>query len=144
MRKLALDLGSKTCGFAISDLNNIIVTGLENFYFQEWHFIRVIEKINYYLYESQYQKQIDAIVLGYPTRMDLSKSARTIMVEKFAQRLKTHFDLPVFFQDERQSTINAENILQQAGYNNRQRKAKKDSLAAQLILEDFLRRKNGQ
>jgi putative crossover junction endodeoxyribonuclease len=46
--------------------------------------------------------------------------------------------LPIIFQDERQTTINAENILQSAGYSKTKRKTKKDSLAAQLILEDYL------
>ncbi|TPE57530.1 Holliday junction resolvase RuvX [[Mycoplasma] falconis] len=142
MRKLALDLGSKSCGFAISDINGIIATGLENFMFEEWHFIKAIRKTKEYI--EQYNNEIDTIVLGYPLRMDLSKSPRTIMVEKFAQRLKEHINLPIVFQDERQSTKFAEDILAQAGFNKTRRKTKKDSLAAQIILEDYLRRQHGK
>ena len=45
MRKLCLDLGTKTCGFAISDNLNIIATGLENYFFQEKKFSEVIKKV---------------------------------------------------------------------------------------------------
>ncbi|WP_373436186.1 Holliday junction resolvase RuvX [Metamycoplasma equirhinis] len=141
MRKLALDLGTKTCGFAISDINCIISSGLENFDFEENHFVEVLKRINWYLYQSEYKNEIDAIVIGYPLRMDLSKSKRTYMVERFAKRIEEAFTISVIFQDERQSTINAEEILLGAGYNSKKRKTKKDLLAAQLILEDFLNKK---
>lgn len=49
--------------------------------------------------------------------MDLSKSQRTYMVERFGERLKKVVDIPVVFQDERQSTIGAQEILQSAGWN---------------------------
>ncbi|WP_330463482.1 Holliday junction resolvase RuvX [Metamycoplasma gateae] len=143
MRKLSLDLGSKTCGFAISDINNIIVTGLENFRFEEWHFKEVINKVKFYINESIYKNEIDAIILGYPLRMDFSKSERTKMVEKFKSRLEKEINLPIYFQDERESTIFAENILYNFGLNGKKRKEKKDVLAAQLILEDFLKLKKG-
>lgn len=140
MRKLALDLGIKTCGFAISDFNCIIAKGLENYYFTTKKFSEVINKIKWYIYDSEYKNEIDEIVLGYPLRMDLSKSERTIMVENFRKMLQREVDLKITFQDERQSTINAEEILKLANYSKTRRKTKKDSLAAQLILEDYLRK----
>lgn len=139
MRKLALDLGIKTCGFAISDFNCIIAKGLENYYFTTKKFSEVINRIKWYIYDSEYKNEIDEIILGYPLRMDLSKSERTIMVENFRKMLQREVDLKITFQDERQSTINAEEILKLANYSKTRRKAKKDSLAAQLILEDYLR-----
>lgn len=140
MRKLALDLGIKTCGFAISDFNCIIAKGLENYYFTTKKFSEVINKIKWYIYDSEYKNEIDEIILGYPLRMDLSKSERTIMVENFRKMLQREVDLKITFQDERQSTINAEEILKLANYSKTRRKTKKDSLAAQLILEDYLRK----
>ena len=140
MRKLALDLGIKTCGFAISDFNCIIAKGLENYYFTTKKFSEVINRIKWYIYDSEYKNEIDEIILGYPLRMDLSKSERTIMVENFRKMLQREVDLKITFQDERQSTINAEEILKLANYSKTRRKTKKDSLAAQLILEDYLRK----
>ena len=141
MRKLALDLGIKTCGFAISDSNCIIAKGLENYYFTTKKFSEVINRIKWYLYNSEYKNEIDEIILGYPLRMDLSKSERTLMVEHFQEMLAKEIDIKIIFQDERQSTINAEEILKLANYSKTKRKTKKDSLAAQLILEDYLRNK---
>lgn len=141
MRKLALDLGIKTCGFAISDSNCIIAKGLENYYFTTKKFSEVINRIKWYLYNSEYKNEIDEIILGYPLRMDLSKSERTLMVEYFQEMLAKEIDIKITFQDERQSTINAEEILKLANYSKTKRKTKKDSLAAQLILEDYLRNK---
>lgn len=47
MRKLGLDLGTKTCGFAISDELGIIATGLENFHYEQELMNQVIDRINY-------------------------------------------------------------------------------------------------
>ena len=141
MRKLCLDLGTKTCGFAISDELGIISIGLENFFFKERKFSEVINKVKEYLNLPDYKNKIDANILGYPLRMDLSKSERTLMVENFKLMLEKEIALPIIYQDERQSTINAENILMQANYSKQKRKQKKDSLAAQLILESYLERK---
>ncbi len=141
MRKLALDLGIKTCGFAISDSNCIIAKGVENYYFTTKKFSEVINRIKWYIYNSEYKNEIDEIILGYPLRMDLSKSERTLMVENFREMLAKEIDIKITFQDERQSTINAEEILKLANYSKTKRKTKKDSLAAQLILEDYLRNK---
>ncbi|AZG68885.1 Holliday junction resolvase RuvX [Mycoplasma struthionis] len=143
MRAICLDLGTRSCGFAISDKSRIIVSPLENFGFELNHFKHVIAKLKYYLYESEYKNEIDLIVLGYPLRMDLSKSERTFIVERFKNRLSNEIEIPIVFQDERQSTINAEDILISAGFSRQKRKTKKDSLAAQLILEEYLRRQNG-
>ncbi|MBN0919464.1 Holliday junction resolvase RuvX [[Mycoplasma] gypis] len=135
MRKLALDLGTRTCGFAITDPDCIIATGLENFRFEENDFDQVILKIKNY--QNQY-KNIDAIILGYPLRFNNQKSERTVMVEEFKEKIEKEIQLPVTLVNEHSSTIGAESILIDAGYSRKKRKGHKDKLAAQLILEDFL------
>ncbi|QJR44049.1 Holliday junction resolvase RuvX [Mycoplasma miroungirhinis] len=135
MRKLALDLGTRTCGFAITDDDNIIVTGLENFRFKENNFQAVIAKINEYLIQ---YKNIDTLILGHPLRSNGTKSERTEMVENFQKMLENKFHLDVVLVNEYGSTIAAENILIEAGFKRKKRKGVKDKLAAQLILEDYL------
>ncbi|MCU4117117.1 Holliday junction resolvase RuvX [Mycoplasma zalophi] len=135
MRKLALDLGTRTCGFAITDDDNIIVTGLENFRFEENNFQAVINKITEYI--KQY-KTIDTLVLGHPLRSNGTKSERTEMVENFKKVLEDQFNLDVVLVNEYGSTIAAESILIEAGFKRKKRKGVKDKLAAQLILEDYL------
>ncbi|RMA79079.1 putative Holliday junction resolvase [Metamycoplasma subdolum] len=140
MRILCLDLGTKTCGFAISDPFGIIATGIENYHIAEKDWNAVINKVKFFIFESEYKNEIDLIVLGYPIRMDLSKSERTLMVEEFKILLEKEIKIPVVFQDERQTTSQAEDILIQAGFTRKKRKTKKDSLAAQIILENYLER----
>lgn len=134
MRKLALDLGTKTCGIAISDESNIIATGLENFRFLEKNFTAVINKVKEYF--EQYP--IDKIILGYPLRVNGTKSERTVMVEEFKIRLEKELQIPVILVNEQYTTKNAENILIQAGFTRKKRKNFKDKLSAQLILEEYL------
>ncbi|TNK94450.1 Holliday junction resolvase RuvX, partial [Mycoplasmopsis pullorum] len=135
MRKLALDLGTRTCGFAISDEMCIIASPLENFRFSENAFNLVIEKV--FLYLSEY-KTIDKIILGYPLRMNGTKSERTVMVEEFKIKLENHlsesnFNIPVILINEQNSTKNAESVLIEAGMTRQKRKLHKDKLAAVLI-----------
>ncbi|UWD33960.1 Holliday junction resolvase RuvX [Mesomycoplasma molare] len=135
-RKLGIDLGTKTCGFAISDPFNIIATGLENFFFKENDFKSVIEKIR----EFTKLYNIDIFALGYPLKMSGNKSERTLMVENFKKLLEQNFDIPVILIDERETTKNAEQLMINAGLSRKKRKKHKDKLAAQLILEDYLMR----
>ena len=134
MRSLALDLGTKTCGFAISDENNIIASALETIYFDEQNFKVVKEQIKKYL--KQYQ--IKNLVLGYPLRSNGAKSERTLMVEAFGQELKTEFnDLDIYLVNEYGTTIQATNVLKEAKLSIKKRNEKKDTLSAVLILQEY-------
>lgn len=140
MRKLALDLGTRTCGFAISDELAIIASPLENFRFDEKDFDSVISKTINYL---ESYKNVDEIILGLPLRSNGSKSERTIMVENFKNKLeskliKINKKLPIKFINEYGSTKDAENIMIQAGLSRQKRKKHKDKLAAVIILERYL------
>ncbi|MBU4692699.1 Holliday junction resolvase RuvX [Mycoplasma sp. CSL7491-lung] len=134
MRKLGLDLGIKSCGFAITDESEIISSSIENFMFEENNFNLVIERIKYYL--SIYK--IDGFVLGYPLKISGDKSDRTLMVEKFKILLEKNFEIPVMLVNEQYSTKRAKEILKQGGLNTTKSKKYKDSLAAQIILNDYL------
>ncbi|VEU78090.1 Holliday junction resolvase RuvX [Mycoplasmopsis columbinasalis] len=134
MRKLALDLGTKTCGFALSDENGIIASNLKTIQFDEQDFAVVISEISGLLkiYE------IDALILGYPLRSNGAKSERTEMVEQFAKDLQKSFSLKVYLVNEYGTTIKATSILKSAKMSIKKRKKHKDTLSATLILQDFL------
>jgi putative Holliday junction resolvase len=134
MRKIGLDLGSRSLGIAVSDGLNITAQGKENFKFPEKEFSLAIDKIKYYL--SEYE--IDTIVLGYPLRMTGTKSSTTFMIEDFKFLLEENFDLPIILVDERETTKRAQEVLISAGIQRKKRKKLKDQLAAQLILQDYL------
>lgn len=140
MRKLALDLGTRTCGFAISDELAIIASPLENFRFEENDFNSVIHKTLAYIND---YKNIDEIILGLPLRSNGSKSERTIMVEEFKSILesnlvKNSINIKIKLINEYGSTKDAESVMIQAGLSRKKRKNHKDKLAAAIILERYL------
>lgn len=136
MRKLGLDVGSKSCGFAVSDELNITAQGKENFRFEEKDWEVLITRINHYLKEYE----IDVIVVGYPTYPSGDKSETTYMIEEFLEILKVNTELRVITLDENGTTKKANEIMIKAGLTREKRKLFKDQIAAQLILEDYLSR----
>ncbi|UWV93341.1 Holliday junction resolvase RuvX [Mycoplasmopsis cynos] len=134
MRKLALDIGAASCGFAITDEQEIISSSLINLKFPENDFERIYEQIKIYL--SEYK--IDGLVIGYPLKIDGSKSSTTLMVEEVTERIKEIFNLPILFVNEQYSTKKAHEVMISAGLSIRKRKDKKDKIAAQVILQDYL------
>ena len=137
MRKLALDLGTKTCGFAISDEMGIIATGLENFSYNEGDFQAVVDRVHFWIKE--YQNKVDTIVLGYPTNAyDGSMNARSYLVLDFKAVLEQTTDIKIVLYDERFTTRIATNYLKDNNVKNSQRKKVKDKMSAVVILTDFL------
>ncbi|TQC54927.1 Holliday junction resolvase RuvX [Mycoplasmopsis cynos] len=134
MRKLALDIGAASCGFAITDEQEIISSSLINLKFPENDFERIYDQIKIYL--SEYK--IDGLVIGYPLKIDGSKSSTTLMVEEVTERIKEIFNLPILFVNEQYSTKKAHEVMISAGLSRQKRKDKKDKIAAQVILQDYL------
>ena len=137
MRYLAIDYGTKHTGLAICDSNETIVSPYDVIQGQKELLNRIADVVQ--------QENVEAIVLGLPLNMDNSKGAQAKLVLKFAEQLKEHLDIPVFFQDERLSSFGAEDKLASLELN-RSKKRKKciDAIAAAEILENFLEQKRGQ
>ena len=138
MTYLGLDLGSKTCGVAISDRTGIIATSLE--------------VIRYYDYEDLFHqlelvvisRKVDAFVLGNPKNLDNSLSKRSEITIEFKELLEERFHKEVFLQDERLSTVEAENLLISNDTKRKNRKKAIDKIAAAIILQAFLDRRNNE
>lgn len=138
MTYLGLDLGSKTCGVAISDRTGIIATSLE--------------VIRYYDYEDLFHqlelvvisRKVDAFVLGNPKNLDNSLSKRSEITIEFKELLEERFHREVFLQDERLSTVEAENLLISNDTKRKNRKKVIDKIAAAIILQAFLDRRNNE
>ncbi|MGY5139493.1 Holliday junction resolvase RuvX [Mycoplasmopsis gallinarum] len=134
MRKLSLDLGTKTCGLAMTDEMNIIASAYKTIYFEEKQFNVLFQELS----QTLNKYDIDTFVIGYPLRSNGSKSERTEMIETIALKIKNNFNKKVFLVDEYGSTIKAQKILKDAKMSIAKRKELKDTLAAVLILQDFL------
>jgi putative Holliday junction resolvase len=81
---------------------------------------------------------LEAVVVGWPRRLNGSPTEQTPIVEAFANALRAQIDVPVVLQDERLSSREAESRLATRESDWRKRKAKLDAAAAAVILQDYL------
>ena len=132
MRIMAIDYGDAHTGIAISDPTGLLAgyTTVIDGYRPE----SVAERIAALAREHG----VEELVLGYPKNMDGSLGPRAEKAETMAALLRETTALPVVLWDERRTTIDAHQILQNSGKNARQRKKVVDAVAASLILEGYL------
>ena len=81
---------------------------------------------------------LEAVVVGWPRRLDGSPNDQTPVVQTFARSLQAKIDVPVILQDERLSSREAEARLARRERDWRQRKQQLDAAAAAIILQDYL------
>ena len=81
---------------------------------------------------------LEAVVVGWPRRLDGSPTDQTAIVETFAKSLKQKVGVPVVLQDERLSSTEAESRLARREKDWRKRKQQLDAAAAAIILQDYL------
>ncbi|MCI8588360.1 MAG: Holliday junction resolvase RuvX [Bacilli bacterium] len=136
MRYLGLDLGTRTLGLAVSDELGMIASSYKILRHQEDYeslIPQVIEEIK--------QKNIKELVLGFPKNMNNSIGERGEICLRFQKMLEEGTGLPVHLQDERLTTRQAENLLISNDTSRKKRKKVIDSLAATIILQSYLDRR---
>ena len=131
-RYLALDVGEKTIGLAVSDPLNITAQGLDTIFRQSYKkdfeaLKKVIEKYD-----------VNVLVIGMPRRLNGDIGIQGEKVKKFTEKLKRQIDIKVEFEDERMTTKMAENTLIQGNVSRKKRKKVIDKLAAVNILSVYL------
>lgn len=131
-RTLALDLGDKYIGIAISDLSGTIANGLTTLNRS------TLEADMLYLKNLVDEQNVKIIVLGLPVNMDGSFGKAVEKTYIFADELKKHTDAKIEFFDERLTTAIAERVLLSADTSRAKRKKVIDKLAATIILQDYL------
>jgi len=77
------------------------------------------------------------LVVGLPTHADGTPHEMTRLAQKFGERLQRRFALPVFYADERLTSLDAEARLRETGRNSKTAKPLLDAVAAQLILQTW-------
>ena len=138
MTYLGLDLGSKTCGIAISDRTGLIATSLEVIRYSDYD--ELINKLNNIVIS----RNVDAFVLGNPKNLDGSLSKRSEITLEFRDILLNKFNMEVIMQDERLSTVEAERMLISNNTKRKNRKKVIDKIAATIILQSYLDRRNNE
>ena len=138
MRKIALDVGDKTVGIALSDELGITAQGLMTL---ERVGIRkdttkILDLVKVY--------NCDTIVIGLPKKLDGTDSIQTEKVYEFGTMLENKMrstgmkDIDVVWQDERLTTVMAERVLIEADVSRKKRKEVIDKQAAVLIMQSYL------
>ena len=82
--------------------------------------------------------KVERVIIGLPISLDGSIGTQAEKVQKFAQRLETVIDIPIEFQDERFTTAEAEDILQELNKDIKEQKELIDEVSAVIILTDYL------
>ena len=127
-----MDVGVKRTGVAISDPLGLSANGVET------HLSRGSNADALYFSEMAKARGCERILLGLPLNMDGTESERSLKVRSFGDLLQKASGLPVEYQDERLTSIEAEEILIEAGLSREERKKVIDKVAAEIILRDYL------
>ncbi len=128
---LALDIGGKRIGIAISDHLGFSCRGITCLFRKDKHWPQQVSKL-----VAEYG--IKGLVVGLPKNMDGSEGAQAQDCRDAANLLAQNTHLPIFFQDERLSTWTAKERLFAQGLNEKKMRAKLDQTAAAVFLEDFI------
>ena len=135
MRIMGLDYGSKTVGVAVSDPLFITAQGVEIIRREkENHMRKTLARIE----ELILQYEVGEIVLGYPKNMNDTIGPRAQLSEELADTLTRRTGLKVTLWDERLTTVEADEIMIEAGIRREDRKKYVDQIAATIILQSFL------
>lgn len=134
-RYLGLDYGSKTVGVAISDPLLMSAQGVEIIKRERESKIRkTLARIDELIKEYE----VTEIVLGLPMNMDDSEGERCEKTREFGDKLEKRTGLKVNYFDERLSSFEAHEILDECGINSINHKKYVDEVAAMVILQGFL------
>lgn len=137
-RILALDVGARRIGMAVSDPLGITAQGINTLYRRnrQADFDLLKKVIGEY--------QIKEIVVGFPLKLSGEKGAQAEKILLFTEELKKRFAGPVHLWDERLTTAEAHRVLDEAFMRHRRRKQVIDQMAAVLILQSFLENRGGR
>lgn len=134
---MGLDVGSKTIGIAVSDPFGWTAQGIEiiqiNEEKEDFGIDRMTELVNTY--------EIEKFIVGLPKNMDSSIGPRAEASYRYGKLLEETYKIPVEYQDERLTTIQANRMLIEEGNTSRKKRKKViDKLAAVMILQGYLDR----
>ena len=132
MRVLAIDLGSRKIGTAVSDALGITVRPVETI--RNSSDKRVIARLKFLAADLE----AEAVVVGLPLRMDGTAGDAAQSAMRFVERLQAELGVPVVTQDERLTSYEAEQLMIERGLKRDQRRARSDEFAAMIILQDYL------
>jgi putative holliday junction resolvase len=129
-RRVALDVGGRRIGLAVSDELGMVASPLRTVDIKREGLAGLVESIAHF--------EPVEVVIGLPTGMSGYEGQQADEVRDFAARLAEHIAVPITYWDERLTSFAADQALIESGYRGKQRKQKIDAVAASLILQSYL------
>lgn len=129
MRSLALDVGDKRIGVALSDPLGILASPLT--IIDRADDVTDIAAIGDIIEKNQ----VGSIIVGLPLAPDGGLGSQAEKVKNFTEELRRGVTVPIEYRDERLSTITARRLMRSA---KKYRKARDDAMAAMVILQSYL------
>ena len=131
-RILALDLGKKRIGLALSDPLRITAQGLPNL-------VRTNKRADLEaLGELVREQGVGLVLMGNPINMRGSEGRQSVWVREFADAIRERLGVPVQLWDERLTSVEAGRVLRQSGISIEKRAAAVDRLSAVILLQSYL------
>ena len=137
MRWLALDHGTKNIGIAFSDELEILASPFAVWPNQGDATLARLARL-------ATEEGAQALVVGLPRHHDGAESATAGLARAFGEALRERTGLPLVFWDEHLTSAEADRLLAQRGVKARDRKARLDSAAAAVILQDLIATRRSQ
>jgi len=131
-RILALDVGKKRIGLALSDPLGITAQGLPTLY------RTTIREDLAALDELVRTHDVKLLLVGHPLNMSGTEGRQVVYTKEFAERLRGRTDVEVRYWDERLTSVEAGRVLRSSGISIEKRARAVDRLSAVLLLESFL------
>jgi putative holliday junction resolvase len=131
-RVLALDLGKKRIGLAVSDPLGVTAQGLPTLYRT-----RIRDDLDE-LASLVEKWEVHLILMGHPMHMSGRESRQAVYTKEFADRLAARTGIPIEYWDERWTSVAAERVLKESGISIEKRARAVDQLAAVILLESYL------
>lgn len=136
MKYIGLDLGSRTLGVAISDAMGMLARAYETYRFEDDRYDLAVE----YTINLCNKEGVKTVVLGYPKHMNGDAGIRAHISEDFKREIESKSDIKVVLADERLTTVIVNRAMISGNVNRKNRKEKKDEMAAVVILQNYLDR----
>lgn len=132
MRVMALDVGTKRIGIAVSDLLFITAQGLETYSRKD------DDSDVDYIIELAKGNDVSTLLFGMPRNMNGTYGPQSEYVKAFADKVSKKWQSNIEFFDERLTTVSAERVLIDSGMRREKRKTVIDKMAAVVILQNYL------
>jgi putative Holliday junction resolvase len=135
LRIMGLDFGGKTCGVAVTDALGITVTGVEVI---RRNSPKKLRQTLARIVELSEEYEVSKIILGFPVNLDGSQGDRVEKTREFKELLEKRVDIPIEFHDERLTTVEAYEVMDENGVDKRSQREIVDMVAAEIILQSYL------